>query len=315
MSSLMMCTALLREATAQEKAVYEFTARLRSDDACILAQNDKWPKMTIVTPTLNQALYLERTILSVLNQGYPNLEYLILDGGSRDGTQDIIEKYTRHLAYWRSSPDRGQAAALKEGFERGSGEIFAWINSDDMYLPGVLKEVARRMKDDPGADVCYGNMLLIDSESRLVGERRVTGCSNRFMNLGFRYGGFGVYQPASFWRRGAYEQVGGIDPLLHFDMDNDLFIRFVLKGSRFTFIPRSLVAFRIHDASKTFQLQDGTKSEIPLLIARYHLDQYSIKAACIRTLVRLYRGWRYLIQGDAGYLLSRLLPHRWQWVP
>ena len=281
----------------------------------VMDRDDTWPRITIVTPTLNQAQYIERTIVSVLNQGYPNLEYIVLDGGSTDGTQDIVGKYTRYLNYWRSSPDDGQAAALKEGFARGTGDIFAWINSDDIYLPGVLKEVARIMKDDPGTDVCYGNMLVMDSDSRLVGERRVTGCSNRFLNLGFRYGGLGVYQSASFWRRGAYEQVGGIDPSLHFDMDNDLFIRFVLKGNRFTFIPRPLVAFRIHDASKTFQLQDGTKSEIPMLIARYHLDHYSLKASCIRTLVRLYRGWRYLIQGDGRYLLSRLLPHRWQWVP
>ena len=315
MASVILPTAWLPQTTAQEKAVSAFTERLRSEAECLLAHDDKWPRITIVTPTLNQVRYIEQTILSVLNQGYPNLEYIILDGGSTDGTQHIIDKYARYLAYWRSSPDDGQAAALKEGFRRGSGEIFAWINSDDVYLPGVLVEVARTMKNDQGADVCYGNMLVIDSEGRVVGERRVTGCSNRFMYLGFRYGGLGVYQPASFWRRRAYEQVGGMDPSLNFDMDNDLFIRFVLKGSRFTFMPRSLVAFRIHDASKTFQLQDGTKSEIPMLVARYHLDQYSMKATCIRTFVRLYRGWRYLIQGDGGYLLSRLLPHRWQWVP
>ena len=238
MSSLISCTALFMQATVQEKAVCDFTERLLVPDKGEAARNDTWPRITIVTPTLNQARYLERTILSVLNQDYPNLEYIVLDGGSTDGTQDIIHRYKRFLAYSRSMPDGGQAAALKEGFQRASGDIFAWINSDDMYLPGVLKEVARIMKDDPDTDVCYGNMLLIDSESRLVGERRVTGCSNRFMNLGFRYGGFGVYQPASFWRRGLYEGVGGIDPSLHFDMDNDLFIRFALKGSRFTFFPR-----------------------------------------------------------------------------
>jgi glycosyltransferase involved in cell wall biosynthesis len=296
----------------RERELSDFTARPLFDSK---ADNADWPRITIVTPTLNQAPYIERTILSVLNQNYPNLEYMILDGGSTDGTLDIVKKYKPYLAYWRSTPDDGQAAALKEGFARATGEIFAWINSDDMYLRDVFKHVAGMMKAQPFMDVCYGNMLLIDSRGHFVGERKLTVCSTRFINLGFRYGGFGVYQPASFWRRETYEQVGGIDPSLYFDMDNDLFIRFVLKGSHFTFVPRSLVAFRIHEASKTFQLQDASKSEIPLLMARYHFDHGSIKAACIRSVVRLYRSWRYLIQGDAGYLLGRLLPHRWQWVP
>jgi len=297
-----------------ERELAAFTERPQFQPETVMNRDDTWPRITIITPTLNQARYIERTILSVVNQNYPNLEYIILDGGSRDGTSETLGKYTRYLSHWRSKHDRGQAAALREGFERATGEIFAWINSDDVYLPGVLRQVGSILREHPATDVCYGNMHLLDATGRFVAERRLTDCSPRFMRLGFRYGGLGIYQPAAFWRRALYERVGGIDPSLHFDMDNDLFIRFVLQGGRFTFIPRPFIGFRIHDASKTFQLQDPSKSEIPMLIRRYGLDQSSMKGAFLRTLVRLYRAWRHLMQGDIWYLMRRLLPNRWAWV-
>lgn len=291
-----------------------FTERQRFHPETVMARDDTWPKITIVTPTLNQAPYIERTILSVLNQNYPNLEYMILDGGSGDGTSEIVSKYTRYLSHWRSEHDGGQAVALREGFARATGEIFAWINSDDVYLPGVLTQIGRMMKEHEAIDVCYGNMYLLDAQGQVIAERRLTGCSPRVLTLGIRHGGFGVYQPAAFWRRGLYDRVGGIDSSLHFDMDNDLFIRFALAGARFMFHPAPLVGFRIHEASKTFALQDSSKSEIPLLMTRYGLDHASAKARCIRAFVRAYRIWNYLLQGDAPYLAGRLWPNRWNWV-
>jgi glycosyltransferase involved in cell wall biosynthesis len=299
---------------AQAEELAAFTERRTFDDDTILGRDPRWPRMTIVTPTFNQARYLERTILSVLNQNYPNLEYMILDGGSSDGTLKIINKYSGFLSFWRSSPDEGQAAALKEGFQRATGEIMAWVNSDDVYLPGVLTRVGILMKQEAAADVCYGNMYLLDAAGRLVAERRLAECSGRLLHWGIRHGGFGVYQPAAFWRKDLYDRVGGIDPALHFDMDNDLFIRFALAGGRFRFLPRTLVGFRIHDQSKTFTLQDTTKSEIPLLIRRYGLDHASLKASFLRTVVRVCRIWKHVLQGDAGYLCRRLWPHRWDWV-
>ena len=299
---------------SSEQELAAFTERPCFDEETVLRSDKTWPRISIVTPTLNQGRYIERTILSVLNQGYPNLEYIILDGGSRDGTSTIVDKYRRYLFHWRSRPDEGQAAALKEGFERATGEIFAWINSDDVYLPGVLKQIGSIMKGHETADVCYGNMYLLDPGGEVIAERRLTSCSSRLLALGIRHGGFGVYQPAAFWRRRLYERVGGIDSSLHFDMDNDLFIRFALAGARFMFHPVSFVGFRIHEASKTFALQDTSKSEIPLLIRRYGLDHGSVKARCLRTFVRAYRIWKYLLQGDAPYLARRLWPNRWSWV-
>jgi glycosyltransferase involved in cell wall biosynthesis len=304
----------MRKAHDPTEQLARFTQEPRFDPETVLARDDAWPRITIVTPTLNQGQYIERTILSVLNQNYPNLEYIILDGGSRDGTAEIVSKYTRYLSHWRSQRDGGQAAALREGFERASGDILAWINSDDVYLPSVLSQIGTIMKEHPATDVCYGNMYLLDPRGQVIAERRLTGCSPRLLSLGMRHGGFGVYQPAAFWRRILYERVGEIDSSLHFDMDNDLFIRFALHRARFRFHPVPIVGFRIHEASKTFALQDRSKSEIPMLITRYGLDHASIKAGCMRAFVRSYRIWKYLLQGDAPYLARRLWPNRWNWV-
>jgi len=297
-----------------ETILNDFTSCPQFDEDIVLGRDENWPRISIVTPSLNQGEFIERTILSVLNQNYPNLEYLILDGGSTDGTTAIMQKYERYLAYWTSVPDGGQAASLKEGFARATGDIVAWINSDDMYLPGVFAQIGRIMQAEDRIDVCYGNMHIVDAQGQVVAERRLTPCPPYLMSAGFRYGGFGVYQPASFWRRKLYEAVGGIDPSLRFDMDNDLFIRFALHGGRFTFVPQALIGFRIHPASKTFALQDKSKSEIPALISRYKLDQTSLKAHGIRLMVRFYRIWRYLLQGDAGYLVRRLSPNPWNWM-
>ena len=291
-----------------------FAQRASFGEETLLRRDASWPRITIVTPTLNQAAYLERTILSVLNQNYPNLEYIILDGGSRDGSDAIIEKYSRYLSYWRSQSDGGQAAALKEGFDRATGEILAWINSDDMYFPGVLRQIGDMMRSHPETDISYGNMDLLDACGEVVAERRLADCSRRIINVGIRYGGLGFYQPAAFWKKTLYDRVGGIDPSLCFDMDNDLFIRFALSGACFTFIGRPLVGFRIHEASKTFALQDPRKSEIPLLLSRYGLDQASIKSGCLKSIVRGYRVWKHIVQGDGGYLFRRLLSTRWDWV-
>src|SRR5215467_14001015 len=161
-----------------------FAQRASFGEETLLRRDASWPRITIVTPTLNQAAYLERTILSVLNQNYPNLEYIILDGGSRDGSDAIIEKYSRYLSYWRSQSDGGQAAALKEGFDRATGEILAWINSDDMYFPGVLRQIGDMMRSHPETDISYGNMDLLDACGEVVAERRLADCSRRIINVG-----------------------------------------------------------------------------------------------------------------------------------
>ena len=287
----------------------------RLDKNLARVTDNTWPRITIVTPSFNQRRYLEQTILSVLNQNYPNLEYIIIDGGSTDGSLEIIRKYEHYLAFWTSGADEGQSAALAAGFRRATGEIFAWINSDDVYPQSVLRKVGEIMHREKQVDVCYGNMHVLDEEGQIVAERRLIDYPGWLLRLGFRYGGLGIYQPASFWRRSLYESVGGLNPSLFFCMDNDLFIRFVLSDGKFRFVRAPLYGFRIHPDSKTGMRKNIGDEEFKTLIEKYQLDWTSLKARCIQTSIRVYRGWMYCMQGDGLYLTKRLLPSPLNWVP
>src|SRR6188508_319880 len=176
------------------------------------------PRISIVTPSYNQGRFIEQTIRSVVDQGYPNLEYIIIDGGSKDGTVDIIRRYEKRLAYWVSENDRGAADAISKGFARATGEVFAYLNSDDVYLPGALQTIAHVMRD-PAIDVAFGNMYWMDTDGKTIGERRQT----RFTRLGYLFGGSDLMQPATFWRKDLYFKSGGIDPSYRFTFDTDLF--------------------------------------------------------------------------------------------
>ncbi len=139
----------MKKFTSQE--IKEFVSKPMFDEKVILNKDPSWPKISIVTPSYNQAEFLERTILSVLNQNYPNLEYIIIDGGSTDGSVEIIKKYEKFLAYWVSEKDKGQADAINKGFKRATGDIVAWQNSDDTYSPDALQSVAGFFRQNPNA--------------------------------------------------------------------------------------------------------------------------------------------------------------------
>lgn len=225
-----------------------------------------WPRISIVTPSYNQACYLEETLRSVLLQGYPNLEYMVLDGGSIDGSAEIIRKYEPWLAYWRSECDGGQSAAIAEGFERATGEILAWLNSDDRYQPGSLGRAVRFLIARPRAAFAGGDTYRINMVGRI--ERRIFAVPpNRFLTA--HLGRHSLAQPSCFWRRDAYERAGGLDRTLRFCMDRDLFIRLFAVGPSYRIPGPPLADFRIHDSSKTSTLVDIHQQESELLIARY----------------------------------------------
>ena len=183
----------------------------------------EYPKITIVTPNYNKGNYLEHTIRSVLSQGYPNLEYIIIDGGSTDGSVEIIKKYASQLAYWVSEPDSGIYYAVKKGFEHSTGEIMAWINSDDMYHPNSLFTVAQTFHDCPQVSWLVGKQTHYDERNRTV----LTTNSkyfNHFSFLMYRYQW--VQQESTFWRRQLYEKVGGIGVKYKLAGDFDLWMRF-----------------------------------------------------------------------------------------
>lgn len=208
-----------------------------------------WPKISIVTPSYNQGQFLEETIRSVLMQGYPNLEYIIMDGGSTDNSVEIIKKYEPWLTSWVSEKDNGQADAIHRGFEKATGEIIGWLNSDDYLFPSALKVVAQKFLDNLGADQVTGGYVVIRSNGREI--CKYYSFPQTFESLlcaGMLFG-----QMASFWKRKAYFEVGGFDQSLRFCFDYDLFLRLAKKKSP-SGIDQVLAAFRLHDMSKSMTI-------------------------------------------------------------
>ena len=208
---------------------------------------EQLPTISIVTPSFRQAHMIERTIASVVNQQYPKLEYFIQDGGSDDGTTSVLKKWADQLTGWESSRDGGQSAAINLGFAKTAGEIMAWLNSDDLLMPGSLNYVAAYFRRHPDVDVVYGNRLLIDEDDALIGRWVLPGHADSVLP----WADF-VPQETLFWRRTMWEKVGGqIDESFRFAMDWDLLLRFRKAGARFAHRPVYLGAFRIHAKQKT----------------------------------------------------------------
>ena len=227
----------------------------------------KAPKISIVTPSFNHGMYLERTIRSVIDQNYPNLEYIVQDGGSHDGSAEILKKYADSLRHWESAKDNGQSQAINLGFRHATGEIMAYLNSDDFLLAGTLPYIADYFRRHPEIDVVYGHRIVVDAEDREVG-RWVLPPHNDEVLSSVDY----VPQETLFWRRRIWDKVGGqVDESFQFAMDWDLLIRFRDAGARFVRLPRFLAAFRVHPSQKTSaQIEDLGAQEIYRLRRRCH---------------------------------------------
>ena len=205
------------------------------------------PIISIVTPSYNQGSYLEETILSVLEQGYPALEFFIFDGGSTDGSLDIIQKHQDQLTFWESKPDRGQSHAINKGFRMASGEIVAWLNSDDLLAPGALKVVAQAWQQNPGVGLITGQTEIIDQAGKPTGN--IFGSEPNVINS-LLSSENPVSQPSTFFSTSALKEVGFLDETLHMSMDWDLWLRI---GARYPtlFIPKILSKSRTWEMTKT----------------------------------------------------------------
>ncbi len=205
------------------------------------------PTISIVTPSFNQSQFLERTIISIITQEYPNLEYIIQDGGSDEKTLDILKKYQPVLKHWESTQDKGQSHALNLGFRHATGEIMAYLNSDDILLPGSLNYIAQFFAKNPSVDVVYGHRILINEKDQEIGRWILPKHDEKILSWADY-----VPQETLFWRRSAWEKIGGeIDETFNFAMDWDLILRFKETGAKFFRLPRFLGAFRIHAHQKT----------------------------------------------------------------
>lgn len=222
-----------------------------------------FPKISIITPSFNQGNYLEDTILSVINQKYPNLEYIIIDGGSTDNSIDIIRKYEEKIDYWVSEKDDGQSDAINKGLKRATGDIVAWLNSDDLYLDDTLNAISKIFSENPHVDLIYGDVLNFNENT---GEESVW-VVHEFEPLDFLKRTY-IHQPAVFWRNAVHNDVGYLDTSLYYQMDYDFWMRIFFKKETLK-INKSLAKFRIHDSSKTSSNPPGMYLEYRKVFSRF----------------------------------------------
>jgi len=248
-----------------------------------------FPKISVVTPSYNQGKYLEQTILSVLSQDYPNVEYIIIDGGSTDGSVEIIKKYQHRLHYWESEKDKGFGHALNKGFAKATGEILCWLNSDDILLPGALDIVGRFFGKFPDVGVVTGDRWYIDESSVMLFKTRYY----FYLPGQFKFTKT-LAQEATFWRKEVFSKAGGyIDEQLRFVIDFDLWCR-LGKVTTFRHIPFFLGGFRVQPESKSSTIIDVGREERKKTIAKYY-DKYpsefslSVFLFLLTNLRRLYR--------------------------
>lgn len=200
--------------------------------------------VSIITPSFNQARYLETTVQSVLSQDYPHIEYIVIDGASTDDSIEIIKKHENRLAYWISEKDNGQADAINKGLTRAKGEIVAWLNSDDYYLPNAISNAVKVFEGIPDLIMAYGDMLAVDEHGQTINNMKYKQLSLEDL-LCFQI----IGQPAVFFRRDAFEKSGGLDPTFHFLLDHHLWIRLTLQG-KILHIPETWAAARYHAEAK-----------------------------------------------------------------
>lgn len=247
----------------------------------------QYPKITIITPSFNQAQYIEETIDSVLSQGYPNLEYFIFDGGSKDNSAEIIAKYAKHLAYWESTPDKGQTDAINKGLKRATGELINWLNSDDYYEPKALFTIAEAFQSTQARVICAKSRIFRGEETLYHSQ----GTDVYKGNLAKTIGWARIDQPETFFRRDSFDKIGLLDERFRYLMDRDLWVKYLLHFGleNIVHIDDVVVHFRHHEASKTISQQDYFLVERNSLfwglavlygceaIAQFLQDNYEIK--------------------------------------
>lgn len=267
--------------------------------------------VSIVTPSFNQSAYLERTICSVLEQDYPRLEYFVIDGASTDGSVDIIRQYADELDWWVSEKDRGQAEAINKGLSRATGEIIAWLNSDDYYLPGAVSAAVKAFQENPDAVLVYGNMWAVDENGRTTNILKYKQLTLEDL-LCFQI----IGQPAVFFRREALDRAGHLNPNFHFMLDHHLWLRIAMQGqilhvdetwaaaryhaeakNRAKAAEFGLEAFRILDWAKT---QPGLAEAVSGVERRAHASAFRVDS---RYLLDGGQAWKSLVSWSRALII------------
>lgn len=233
-----------------------------------LPHGKPYPKISIVTPSYQQGEFLEETIRSVLLQGYPNLEYMVIDGGSRDNSVEILRKYAPFLTFWVSERDAGQANAVNKGFARATGDIMGWLNSDDILLPRALYWIARTLSENPQVDLVTGFRKNLDKTSRIT-SNWIRDVPNDYYLRHYCC----IAQEATYWRRSMWEKLGPIDESFQFALDYEYWLRAIHSGSSLQLIPQYIGGFRDYAENKSNSWQDVYYHDMNLLYQRYQMGK------------------------------------------
>jgi len=296
----------MKNITSQE--IKDFVSSPLFDEKVLSKDNKSYPKISIITPSFNQAPFIERTILSVLNQNYPNLEYIIIDGNSTDKSVEIIKKYERYLAYWVSEKDEGQADAINKGLRMATGELVGWQNSDDIYLPGALRTLSETFQKHRNEDVFFGNVYLIDDEDNIIKDMRFT----PFDLDHLLYFNWNLSSQGLFWRKELHAQLGYFKNY-NVSFDLDWCIRLGKATRRFRHIRQFLGAYRMQPNSKFALVKDETRNRIFLKIlaeSGVHIDKnrpYKKQHKLMRIKLFWTKFFWHIVQGDFGYLFGRMI--------
>jgi glycosyltransferase involved in cell wall biosynthesis len=247
------------------------------------------PTVSIITPSFNQTRYLEATIQSVLTQDYPRIEYLIVDGGSADGSVDIIKKYADRLAWWVSEKDKGQTDAINKGFARATGQILAWLNSDDTYEPGAVGKAMKYLIEHPEVGMVYADCNFINENGNVIGKFGAAQTDYRRLREGYVH----IPQQTMFFRAELWQQVGPLDPSFYFAMDYDLWTRIAAKSPIQYLAGQTWANFRMHSSGKSVAADDRCWPE---MLKVHYRDGGSFFAPIV-----------------AKYYIRKLVAPAWNW--
>ncbi len=257
------------------------------------------PKISIITPSFNQAEFIEETILSVINQDYDNLEYIIIDGGSTDGSVEIIKKYEDHIAYWCSEKDKGQTNAINKGFKVATGDLVAWMNSDDLFAPNSFEIIARAYERNPMIDVYYGDKVHIDRQGREQFVQRYA----PYKIESFANDKMAFCNQAAYWKREIFDRIGFLDESIQFAMDYDYFVRMGHCELKFYHLPEILGKQRYYEGTKTSDQEwlEILNENRKLINRKYSLkSNWWLKLRC-----KLSRFVYYIMCGNLGYIFIK----------
>jgi len=259
------------------------------------------PKLSIVTPSFNQAHFIEETLQSVSRQQYPSLEHIVVDGASTDGTAEILKRYSSmpgwaHLR-WISEPDHGQSDAINKGFRMATGDIIGWLNSDDLYEPGSLATVTKAFEENPLVDFIYGDYLIIDETGKTLISKKEIAFDWEIMLCGLNY----IAQPNVFFRSRVFKKLGYLNDSLHYVMDYEFWLRAATHGFRFQHIPTAFAACRWHLSAKTVSRNPHIEEELLSVRDQYwnkrRFHNSMVQASyekCWNVRARASRQWRKL---------------------